>query len=89
MADQYEPYENFHTRLKVQTAYPDGVKDHREGFQQREYFKNNQNEPQDTEPTGFAPMKGVVKAPRKKTKADLDIEAANNKDIKNRRIKNQ
>ena len=61
---QYEPYENFHTRLKVETTYPEGKKDHREGFQQAEYFKNCQREPRNTERTGFPEMQNVVRPPK-------------------------
>ena len=102
MADQErEPTDNFHTRLKVQTAYPDGFKDHREGFHKEQYFFNNQNEPRNTERSGFVPLNNRVAPPKpkagtkqispkpNKSKADLDLEAANKKDIKNRRIKNQ
>ena len=85
----HEPTDNFNTRLRVETTYGPGVvKDHREGFQQQQYFRNMQDEqkPKD-EPKGFPPMKGVVKAPRKKTKAELDLQKANSKDLKQRNIK--
>ena len=91
-----EPTDNFTTRLKVQTAYPDGFRDHREGFHKEQYFFNNQNEPRNTQRSGFVPLNSVVKPPQPKggTKQvtrnlDIDpaIEAANNKDLKKRNLK--
>ena len=91
-------FENFNTRLKVETAYPDGTRDHRDNFVKEEYQKNSQRQHQVTEPTGFVPMKGVTQAPkpnadtkpvsRKKSKADLDVEKANKKDLNERNLKN-
>ena len=80
---------NFNDRLKVETTFgKNDVRDHREGFSQREYFRNMQNKPEEEEsPKGFPPMKGVVKAPRKKTKNDKKLEEANKKDLKNRNLK--
>ena len=88
MANPYEEYENFTTRLKVETNVQGEVIDHRDGFSQQEYFRNMQNKPEvEEEPAkGFPPMKSVVKAPRKKTKKELDLEKANTKDLKNRNI---
>ena len=88
----YDESQNFNHRLKVETTFSkDDVRDHREGFTQREYFRNQQDKNKtDEEPvSGFPPMKSVTRAPRKKTKADLEVEAANKKDIKNRNLKNQ
>ena len=85
----HEPTDNFNTRLRVETTFAEGdVRDHRSGFSQREYFRNMQDEqkPKD-EPKGFPAMKGVVKAPRKKTKAELELQKANSKDLKQRNIK--
>ena len=89
MANPYEEYENFTTRLKVETNVQGEIIDHREGFQQQEYFRNMQNKPEpEEEPAkGFPPMKNVVKAPRKKTKAEQKLEEANTKDLKQRNIK--
>ena len=91
MVNPYEEYENFNTRLKVETNVQGEVIDHREGFSQKEYFRNMQNQPEPEvkeEPAkGFPPMKGVVRAPRKKTKAEQKLEEANKKDLKTRNIK--
>ena len=79
---------NFNNRLKVETNMQGEVIDHREGFSQHEYFRNMQNKPEEEEPAkGFPPMKGVVKAPRKKTKDEQKLEEANKKDLKTRNIK--
>ena len=90
-------YENFNTKFQVETAYSDGVRDHRQGFSQQQYFINNQSEPPDDERTGFAPMKSVTQPPkpkggtrqvsRKKTNKDKSVMDANTKDLKNRNIK--
>ena len=91
MADQYEPFDNFTTRLRVETTFAkDDVRDHRTGeFTKQEYFRNNQQkkEVEEETPAGFPPMKSVTRAPRKKTKAELEIEEANAKDLKNRSLK--
>jgi len=90
-------FENFHTRLKVETAYPDGTRDHRDNFVQEEYQKNSQRQDQVSEPTGFVPMKGVTQAPktkpktkrvsRKNIKKDQSVMDANTQDLKSRNIK--
>lgn len=87
----YEDSQNFNHRLTVETTYSkDDVRDHREGFTQREYFRNQQAEQREPDPAkGFPPMKSVTKAPRKKTKADLELEKANNQDLNKRNIKNK
>lgn len=100
-------YENFNTRLKVETTFSDGVtKDHRgenHDFVRQEYFRNQQNKTKtDTDETpagGFPPMKSCIRGTkpkaetkqvsRKKTKADLDVEKANKKDLNERNLKNQ
>ena len=89
MANPYEEYENFNTRLKVETNVQGEVIDHRDGFSQKEYFRNMQNKPEvEEEPAkGFPPMKGVVKAPKKKTKEQVKLEQANQKDLKSRNLK--
>lgn len=86
----YDESLNFNHRLKVETTFaPGDVRDHRGGeFTQKEYLRNQQKVETPEEPAkGFPPMKSVTKAPRKKTKAELDLEKANNKDLKNRSIK--
>ena len=100
MANQYEPFENFHTRLKVETVFAEGdVRDHRTGdFYKREYERNQQRKDEPVEPAvGFPSMKGVVNAPkpkggtkqvsRKKSASDQKILDANNTDLKNRNLK--
>ena len=89
MANPYEEYDNFNTRLKVETNVQGEVIDHRQGFSQKEYFRNMQNKPEVEEAPakGFPPMKGVVKAPKKKTKQEIELEKANTKDLKTRNIK--
>ena len=48
--------DNFTTRLKVETTYaPGDVRDHRDGFSQREYFRNLQDNPPETDGGGFQP----------------------------------
>ena len=84
----YEESRNFNHRLRVETTFAPGeVRDHREGFTQQEYRRNQQKSQPKEEAKGFPPMKSVTKAPKKKTKAELDIEKANTKDLKNRSIK--
>ena len=87
----YEDSQNFNHRLTVETTFAkDDVRDHREGFTQQEYFRNQQKqEVKEEKQGGFPPMKSVTRAPRKKTKADLELEKANNKDLSKRNIKNQ
>ena len=86
--DEREPTDNFTTRLTVETTYPDKVIDHRSReFYDREYRRNLQTEPKEEPTKGFPPMKSVTKAPKKKTKKDLELEQANTKDLKNRSIK--
>lgn len=97
MAKQQNPYaeyENFSTRLRVETTFAEGdVRDHRDGFTQKEYFRNLQDtkKPEET-PQGFPPMKGVVKAPRKKPQPrrkteDKAIEEAVKKDLSKRNVR--
>ena len=95
----YEETDNFTTRLKVETTYaPGDVRDHRDGFSQREYFRNMQDNPPETDGGGFQPMKSVTQAPkpkagtkparqRKKTKQDAETESAHIKDLKKRNLK--
>jgi len=98
VANPYEDSVNFNHRLTVETNMQGEVMDHREGFSQREYFRNSQKEPQDTEGGGFQPMKSVTQPSkpkggtkqvrqRKKTKSDEAVEAANQQDIKKRNLK--
>ena len=61
-----EPTNNFTSRLRVQTAYPDGFRDHRQGFHKEQYFFNNQNEPRNTESSGFVPLNNTVRPSKKK-----------------------
>ena len=93
----YGEYENFSTRLRVETTYgPNDVRDHRDGFIQEQYRINMQDKPQTNDGGGFPNMKSVTKPStpkggvkprtRKKT-VDPAIEAANNKDLKQRNIK--
>ena len=95
--DRYEDAPNFNHRFKVETAYPDGKRDHREGFTQQEYQRNQQDKSDEKEPmAGFPPMKGITEAPkpkagikkvsRSKTKTDASITDANKKDLKNRNL---
>lgn len=98
MPNPYDESENFNHRLKVETTFaPGDVRDHREGFSQREYRRNMQDKPQANEGGGFPAMKSVTEAPkpkggtkpvrqRKKTKQDEAVEAANTKDLKNRNL---
>lgn len=94
----YDETDNFNTRLKVETTFgPGDVRDHRDGFSQREYFRNMQDKPQANEGGGFPAMKSVTEAPkpkggtkqvsRKKTKQDEAAEAANDKDLRTRNLK--
>lgn len=95
----YDDAPNFNHRFKVETAYPDGKRDHRAGFAQQEYRRNMQDKSEDKEPmAGFPPMKTVTEPPkpkagtkpvrqRKKTKADEAIEEAVKKDHRNRNLK--
>ena len=41
----------------------------------------------DDKPKGFPPMEGVVMPPRKKSKEEIKLEAANKKDLSERNIK--
>ena len=101
MANAYEPVDNFTSRLRVETSFPDGKRDHRDGFSQQEYRKNLQDKPEEKEPmAGFPPMKGIVEAPKakagvkeKKTpsrrmsaKEKAAIDAANQKDLNRRNL---
>ena len=87
----YEESKNFNHRLRVETTFAPGeVRDHREGFTQQEYRRNQQkSQPKEEEAKGFPPMKNVVR-PQKKTtknKTDAALEAANQKDLQNRNLK--
>ena len=85
---EYEESKNFNHRLRVETTYSkDEVRDHREGFTQQEYFRNQQKSKPKEEAKGFPPMKSVTKAPRKKTKKDIELEQANNQELKDRNLK--
>lgn len=95
----YEPFENFNTRLTVQTTYPDKVIDHRSReFYDHEYKRNSQSEPRQQNTGGR--MKSVTKAPKPKAgvkqvsrkrktsnKQDDAVKEASNKDLKQRNIK--
>ena len=94
----YEPTDNFTSRLKVETTYPDKVIDHRSGeFYDREYRRNMQADPKPTEGAGFPNMQsvtqpskpkgGVKQRTRKKTASDTALEAAHKKDLSKRNIK--
>ena len=92
----YEPTNNFTTRLKVETTYAEGdVRDHRgdnHDFVRSEYRRNLQTKNKTDEepaPKGFPPMQSVTKAPQPKTKKDLEVEKANQKDLNQRNIKNK
>ena len=97
MANPYEDSQNFNHRLKVETNMQGEIIDHREGFAQREYFRNMQDQPQANEGGGFPPMKsvtqppkpkgGVKKVSRKKTQQDEAIDKAVEKDLKSRNLK--
>lgn len=81
---------NFNYRLKVETNVQGEIIDHREGFAQKEYFRNmqdGQKPEKDSEPKGFPPMEGVVMPPRKKSKDEIKLEEANKKDLSERNIK--
>ena len=96
----YQLYEPTKPRLKVETTFAEGdVRDHRDGFTQREYFRNQQKESKtDDEVGGFPPMKSCIQGTkpkaetkqvrRKKTKADIDVETANKKDLNERNLNN-
>ena len=85
---EYEESRNFNHRLRVETTFAPGeVRDHREGFTQQEYRRNQQKSQPKEEAAGFPPMKSVTKAPRKRTKKDIELEQANNQELKNRNLK--
>ena len=93
----YEEFENFSSRLRVETTYAPGeVRDHRDGFTQQEYRRNMQDDSDRKEPmAGFPPMESATQAPkpkggvkpRRRTKSDAAIEAANTSDLKKRNLK--
>ena len=93
----YDEFENFSSRLTVETTYGPGDKrDHRDGFTQKEYFRNMQDKPQTNDGGGFPEMKSVtkpstpkggVKQRSRKQTTDPAIDAANQKDLKQRNIK--
>ena len=90
MANPYDETDNFTSRLKVETTFAPGeVRDHRDGFTQQEYRRNMQETPLNEPAKGFPPMKNVVR-PKKKTaknQSDAALEAANQKDLQNRNLK--
>ena len=95
----YEDFENFSSRLTVETTFaPGDVRDHRDGFTQREYRRNMQDDSERKEQmAGFPAMKSVTEAPkpkagtkrvsRRKSTDDAALEAAHDKDLKTRNIK--
>ena len=94
----YEEYENFSTRLRVETTYAEGdVRDHRDGFIQREYRRNLQDDSDRKQPmAGFPPMesvtqpskpKGGVKQKRSTAKQDKELQDAVDKDISKRNVR--
>lgn len=89
----YEDFENFSSRLRVETTFSEGdVRDHRDGFTQREYRRNMQEAPETIEEKGFPTMKGVIKAPKPKRKPkktttddqDAALKKASKEDLSNR-----
>ena len=98
---EYQPYEPTKPRLKVETTFAEGdVRDHRDGFTQRESFRNMQSKDDaDTEdtPAGFPPMKSCIQGTKpkaetkqvslRKTKKVQSVMDANTKDLKTRNIK--
>ena len=96
----YGEFKNFNNRLNIETTFgPGDVRDHRDGFAQREYRRNQQDESENKEPmAGLPPMKSVteppkpkagVKNPRKRTPKtdDAALDAAHTKDLKTRNLK--
>ena len=84
--------DNFNSRVKVETAYPDKVIDHRtREFYDREYNRNSQKT--STPPTG-GKMESVTEVPARKrartkakadkTKQDAALEKAAKNDLINR-----
>ena len=94
-----EKTDNFTTRLKVETTFaPGDVRDHRDGFSQREYRRNLQDKGPAESGEGFPPMASVTQPSkpkggtkpvrtRKKTKQDAAVEAALDNDLKQRNLK--
>ena len=93
-----EMSENFHSRLRVETTYAkDDVRDHRDGFTQQEYFRNQQSEARSQDRSGgFPPMESVTEAPKPKAgtkqrrtgaKADQALQDAVNKDLAKRNVR--
>ena len=92
----YGEFDNFTSRLRVETAYPDKVIDHRgKEFRDQQYQHNSQNNP--AEPNGQK-MKSVTEEPKRKrtrakakattsSKQDQQLKEANNKDLKSKNIK--
>ena len=91
----YEPVDNFTSRLRVDTTYPDKVVDHRgKEFRDREYQRNSQSTP--PKPKGQQ-MESVTEVPaRKRARAkakdakqtdDAALKEAATKDLKQRNIK--
>ena len=97
----YAEFENYTNRLTVETTFgPGDVRDHRDGFSQREYKRNQQDDSAKKEPmAGFPPMESVTQPskPKAGTKQvtrrkdspadDNKLKEANNKDLKSRNIK--
>ena len=98
MPNPYDEVDNFTSRLRVETTYPDKVIDHRtREFYDREYKRNMQDKPLKNEGRGFPDMNSVTEAPKpkagtkrvrtKKTTDDQSVIDANQKDLKSRNIK--
>ena len=92
MPNNYEPFENFTSRVSVETTYPDKVIDHRtREFYDREYNRNSQKSPP---PPRGGKMESVTEVPARKkarakakadkTKQDTALEKAVKKDLTNR-----
>ena len=91
----YEPTNNFTSRVSVETTYPDKVIDHRgKEFRDREYSRNSQKTP--PEPRGQqmesvtevpARKRARAKAKAEKTKQDAALEKAAKDDLTKRNIK--
>ena len=90
--------DNFTSRLKVETNIDGVIKDHRDGFSQREYFRTETKvyetpegaalgDIQRGERSKVTPPKPQPKRRKKKTDTDAALEAANKKDLKSRNLK--
>ena len=94
----YDNTDNFTSRLKVETTYAkDDVRDHRDGFTQQEYFRNQQDKPkQPNTAGGFPPMASVTQPPKPKAgvkqrrstaKEDQKLKEALDKDLSKRNVR--